>query len=108
MPRTVDHIVATHHIARERVAAGQSVWARTVDLRGVYHSDTLDFAGRRDAVAARLRTTPWFKGADEHELDGVRDVVESLAAAEDQEEFNGWMDDLYDLADYDRVWIKTR
>lgn len=108
MPRTPDHIVATHQIARQRVDAGQPVWAHTVDLRDVFHSDTLSFTERRNAIVRILRATQWVKDADRAEMDGLFDIVVELAAAEDVEEFDGWWDELYDLADTDRVWIKTR
>lgn len=108
MPRTADHLVHTHKIARQRVAEGKPVWGRRIDLSHVFHNDRLTFEERRDAIAKRLKASPWYVNADVAEFDGVHDVVNEIGNAEDQEEFDGWWDELYDLADTDRVWIKTR
>jgi len=35
------------------------------------------------------------------------EIADGLAFADDTEEFDGWFDELYDMADYDRAWIKT-
>lgn len=109
MPRTADHIAAVHRIARARVKAGKPVWAEEVDLSAVFRNDTLAFVDWRDAVVQELKATRWYRNADPHDLDGVREIIEyHLAHAEDREEFDGWWDELYDHADYDRVWITTR
>jgi hypothetical protein len=108
MPRTADHIVATHQITRQRIADGLPVWGGSIDVSDVFHNDALTFEQRRDAIAKRLKVSPWYVNADVAEFDGVHDVVNDLADSEDQEEFNGWWDELYDLADIDRVHIRTR
>jgi alkylation response protein AidB-like acyl-CoA dehydrogenase len=107
MPRTADHIVATHRIARRRVAEGKSVWSRRIDVSDVFHSETLTFEERRNAIVKRLKNTGWYQQADPAEFDGVHDVINELGGAEDAEEFDGWWDELYDLADHDRVYIRT-
>lgn len=108
MPRTVDHIVHTHQIARQRIADGLPVWGGSIDVSDVFHNENMTFEQRRDAIAKRLKASPWYVNADPAEFDGVYDVVNDLADSEDQEEFNGWWDELYDLADHDRVYIRTR
>ena len=108
MPRTADHIVHTHKIARDRVAEGKPVWGRTISVAHLFHNDRLTFEERRDAIVKRLKASPWYTRADKAEFDGVYDTVHELAHAEDQTEFNGWWDELYDLADIDRVHIRTR
>lgn len=108
MPRTIDHLVHTHRLARQRAAEDKPVWGRRVDVSDLFHNTALTFTQRRDAIANRLKTNPWYKQADVAEFDGVHDVVNELGTAEDDEEFNGWWDELYDLADIDRVWITTR
>lgn len=108
MPRTPDHLVAVHQLAAERRKAGKPVWAETVDLSHVFHDEALTFEQRRDAIVARLKASRWFKNADPHRFDGVYEIInDHLAYAENQDEFNGWWDELYDHADYDRVWFKT-
>lgn len=108
MPRTIDHLVHTHQLARQRVAEGKPVWGRRIDVSDLFHNTALTFTQRRDAIVTRLKNTGWYIQADVAEFDGVYDTVHELANAEDAEEFNGWWDELYDLADIDRVYIKTR
>lgn len=108
MPRTIDHLVHTHQLARQRVAEGKPVWEREISVADLFHNDRLTFEQRRDAIANRLKDSPWYTSADKAEFDGVYDTVHELANAEDAEEFNGWWDELYVLADIDRVYIKTR
>ena len=108
MPRTVDHIVHTHQAARARVAEGKPVWDRRIDLSDVFHNDRMTFEERRDAIVRRLKANPWYTTADQIEFDGVYDVVNELGDAANTEEFDGWWDELYDLADTDRVNIRTR
>lgn len=102
MPRTVDHIVETHHIASARRAAGQPIWAHRIDISDVFHNEAMTFEQRRDAVATRIQHTAWFKGSET-----VRDIIDELSDSTNGDEFDGPWDALYDVADYDRVWIKT-
>lgn len=109
MPRSVEHIVAIHQLAAERRQQGRPVWAETLDVSDVFHDDELSFEERRDAIVAVLKASRWYRKADQHAFDGVVDIVnDHLAYAENADEFDAWWDELYDLADYDRVWIKTR
>ncbi|TDP29838.1 hypothetical protein [Nocardia ignorata] len=109
MPRTVEHIVATHELAHERRRAGRPIWAEKVDLRDVFRNPDMTFIECRDAIVARLKRSRWFVEADPLECDGVHDIIAvHLAHAEDTDEWDGWWDELYDLADYARVWIGTR
>lgn len=109
MPRTVDHIVAVHDLATERRRAGKPVWAHEIDLSGVFHNDEMTFTQRRDAIVARLMTSSWYRESDPEVSGTVAEIIrDQLAYAEDTDEFDAWWDELYDDADYDRVWIKTR
>lgn len=108
MPRDIEHIVATHQIARERRNAGQPVWAHTLDLRDVYHSDALGFVGRRDAIVRRIKASRWYQDRDAAGFDEFGELVDDLARTEAQAEFNEFFDAVYDQADVDRVWIQTR
>jgi len=108
MPRTIEHIVDMHRIAQDRKAKGQPVWDRKVNLAGIFHNDTMTFTERRDAIVRVLRASAWLKErADRDACGGLGEIVDNLADAEDAEEFDGWWDELYDEADYDRVWIAT-
>lgn len=106
MPRTVEHLVEVHRLAWARVAAGLPSWERRLDVAGVFHDGALTFEQRRDAVVARIRASGWLDGRDM--FDGLVLAVEGLEGADDVDEFDGWWDEIYDYADYDRVWIVTR
>jgi hypothetical protein len=105
MPNTVEHKVEMHRLARERIAADKPVWAHKVNLRDVFHDDNLTFEQRRDAIVRRIRATTWFKQYDE--FDDLPMFVEELADAETKAAFNDVLDEIYDIADADRVWIAT-
>lgn len=107
MPRSVEHIVATHQLAVERRRLGKPVWAYTVDISRPWNDDSLSFKEKRDDIVGILKRSRWYKQADPDAWGGVREVVDDhLAYAEDVDEFDEWWDQLYDLADYDRAWIK--
>lgn len=106
MPRTVDHIVEIHQLARERVAAGKPVWAHKIDVSLYFHNDELSLEQKRDAIVTHIKASRWFKTADEDSE--LHSFVDELSDVDDVDWFNGMWDALYDLADYDRVWIKIR
>jgi len=100
MSRTVEHIVETHRIATARRDAGRPIWDLTVNLADVFHNDELSFEQRRDAIVQRLYGSGW-------NSDVVYTLVADLGAAEDAGEFDEIWDEIYDHADFDRVWITT-
>lgn len=106
MPDTVDHRVEMYRLAQERQKAGQPVWDRKISVRDVFRNEAMIFEQRRDAIVNRLRTSGWFAGRDM--FDELATAVEGLAGSDDAEEFDGWWDEIYDIADCDRVWIETR
>lgn len=109
MPRSVEHLVAVHALATQRRRQRKPVWAHQLDLSGVFHDDALTFEQRRDAIVAIIKASRWYRRADRNQLDGVVDIVDDhLAYAETADEFDDRWDELYDLAGYERVWIKTR
>lgn len=80
-------------------------WEYRVDLRGVFHSDA-PFPQRRDAIVARLRDSQWFQRTPPPSQ--LHTALNYLAAADTTADFNYWWNQLYYLADDDRVWIATR
>lgn len=103
MPATVEHKVEMFRLARERQTQGKPSWAHTIRIGHVWGNEDMTFIERRDAIVRILRASRWVKERDE--FDSLVEVVDNLAEAEDTEEFDGWWDELYDHADYDRVWI---
>ncbi|WP_329521081.1 hypothetical protein [Spirillospora sp. NBC_01491] len=108
MPDSVEHRVEMHRVAQQRKAAGQPIWDRKINLADVFHNEAMTFEQRRDAIVRTLRASRWVKEHSEQDaFGGLVEVVDNLAAAEDIGEFDGWLDELYDHADNDRVWINT-
>ncbi len=105
MPNTPDHKVAMHQLVTERKAAGRPVWDCKLRLGAIFHNEALTFEQRRDAIADRLRRSPWLKNSDEHAE--IRTLVDDLGDAVDADQFDTVWDAIYDEADLDRVWIDT-
>jgi hypothetical protein len=89
------------------------VWDNKIMLSDIFHSETMSFTEQRDAVVTRLRAMPLYQRRVEgsvvlKEHDRLVDVIESLAQSDDEEEFNSYMDDLYDWGDEGkRLWIEA-
>lgn len=105
MARSVEHIVAMHQLAEERRKAGKPVWAYKVDLSEVFHNDDIPFEDKRGRIATTIKASNWYR--DRADFSNLDEIADGLAFADDTEEFDGWFDELYDRADYDRAWIKT-
>ena len=82
-------------------------WKMTIDLSAVFHNDTMTFEERRDRIVEILRGSRWVKNTD-GALNDLPAVVDELAETVDVDEFDSVWDAIYDRADDDRVWIKTR
>jgi hypothetical protein len=50
-----------------------------------------------------IRASNWYRGQEEFST--LHNVVDELTDSTDSDEFNQWLDELYDLADYDRIWL---
>lgn len=105
MPRTVDHIVETHRLARARQDAGLPIWDRRINLKDVFRNEDMTFEQRRDVIVRRIKRSPWY--TEQEDYSHLHDVVIDLEEADDAEEFDSAWDEMYDLADIDRVWIAT-
>lgn len=105
--RTAEGIVHAHQLATERRRQGKPIWAGRLNVGDLFHNDDLTFIEKRDAIVARIKATRWYKDADPHQWEGLHDVVENLATEESPDDFDYWWDQLYDIADVDRIWIET-
>lgn len=101
MARTLDGIVAAHTAAAARRAAERPVWDETIQIKKYLNNDDLSFGQIRDRVAQALRASRWVTKGDET----LRMAVENLEEATDEDDFNAALDEVYDLADTDRVWL---
>lgn len=105
MPDTAEHRAEMHRIASERRAQGKPIWDRKIRLGDVFHNDALTFEQKRDTIVTRIRNSGWLKGRDE--FDELVLAVEELAESDNVNWFDSVWSLIYDIADYDRVWIDT-
>lgn len=77
-------------------------WQKTIDLVDVWNSTELSFAEKRDIVVERVRKSGWPN--ENSVLSGLLDQMTDL---DDVQEFDFLWDQVYDEADWDRVWIST-
>jgi hypothetical protein len=104
---TVEHKVAMYQLATGRRKAGLPVWAHTIDVSYVFHNDELSFEDKRAEIVAVIKRSRWYKDQDPATFDGLVDLVDNLET-DDADSFDYWWNEIYDIADYDRVWIKTQ
>ncbi len=79
-------------------------WQHTVKIGDVLNSDELTFEQRRDAIVARLQESSAMKDGRKGEV--LTDLVADLADADDEDEYDWFMEDIYDLADTDKfLWV---
>jgi hypothetical protein len=106
MPNTAEHRVEMARLARDRRAADRPVWDREIDLRGVFHNDSITSEARYNTIAGRLEASTWLRRKPAE--DDLHGLVRDLRTAPDAAGFNEVWDAIYDEADYDRVFIRTR
>jgi len=127
MTRTIDHIVATHKHASELRAQGKDIWPHQVNVRAIIQEKgdegPANIADKSQRIAKLLRASLPAKFFDITNPNGdydfcFMDALETLESyteeslAEDDksgidivEEFNGWLSEIYDWADRNRVWL---
>lgn len=125
MPRTIEGIVECHRAARALIEKGRSPWTHKVDIRSILardpvNEDPLHLMTISREIAAQLRAKLPARYFDITHEDYQRDLdeaVENMEDATDQtfkpcrdtpkpvEMLNGWIDEIYDWADANRVWL---
>jgi len=90
-------------------------WDATLSLKDFYHDDELSIAEKAEKVSNVIRAK--FANVLDNDKDNFDEDLDSLAAdfrrisAHDRvtaNHFDNIMSDLYDWADWNRVWIETR
>jgi len=106
MPDKADHRVEMFHLAQQRLCAGLPAWERRIRVGDIFHNEDLTFEQRRDAIVKRIRASGWIE-ASTYGFGDLDALVDELADARDADGFDEVWDAIYDIADYDRVWIET-
>jgi hypothetical protein len=99
-----EHRAAIHEVVVERKRQGKQHWELTIDVSDVFHDDV--FLVARDGVVQKIRESGWLSWYEEY--DELPQLVEELSETENGDEFDCVWDNIYDIADFDRVWIITR
>lgn len=109
MARTIESIGDSHHAAEERRAAGKPIWDRTLRIKHLLSKDSDDETARETArqIAAALKGSTWAREDKTRYGDAseVQYLVTRLRRTTTLKRLNALLDELYDLADADRVWI---
>ena len=100
--QSIEVLVEAQKLARERRKQGKPVWHISIDVSAYFDPD-VDFEDAQRGIVATLKSSSWYTD----DYTDLEDIVDQLENAEDEKEFDRWWVNLYDLADYDRVWIKT-
>jgi len=81
------------------------VWKLTIDLKAQWdaynYSGKATFVETRDQVVQKFRDSGW-------DAPDLMPLLDELKDTEDVVAFRYVFDEIYDLADADRVWIETR
>lgn len=115
---TAEHRVAMHRLAQERRGRGLPAWAFTVHgfRDALADRDAAGLIATRDRIVALLRGSRWFKAGTDDHADLV-EVLEELADVgnpdidwdgdyDAEAHLNAMLEQIYDLADAERVWLE--
>lgn len=119
MPRTIEGIVQAHRDAHALRAAGKPIWSKSIQIKDLFSDDEdpQTLATVATGIAARIRAAlpagTFDVTSDDYDqtLDEIVEDLESwtaegsAAAPDAQEDLNGRLDEIYDWADANRVWI---
>lgn len=125
MPRTIDHILATHQLAASLRKEGKPIWNKTIDIGSIIREkrdaspEQIADVGQR--IAKKLRSGLPANLLDETSDDYDEDIAtpieicENYTAGElanDRErgldilaDLNGQIEAIYDWADKHRIWL---
>ena len=110
MARTIESIMDAHHAASKLRAAGKPIWGKRVNVVLPYapSSDLGEVEANRQAWARALKASGWYKQSDDY-VKAAIDAIDEWRVEEESDvaEVNALLDEMYDLADSDRVWIGT-
>ena len=105
MPDTVENRVECFKAADELRKQGKPIWTYTLNFSDVFHNDNLEFEEKLERIVNIIKRSRWYLNQDGYSE--LHYLIDDLADSVDEDEFNEYWDNLYDLADYDRVWINT-
>ena len=104
MARTIESIMANHDAATALRKAGKPTWTfKVMGIRDILHDDSLDTEAKGKKIANTIRASRWGRSLEEG--DSLFSTLEDLEDTLGDEDFNYWLNEIYDMADADRAWI---
>jgi len=83
-------------------------WKQTVDIKALmreFKDDDSNFEEIKNKIANMLNTVSTEKFTDEYNINTWKQVVTKLKNAIDTDEFNSTLEEIYDIADDELVWL---
>lgn len=108
MPRTDESIVENYRVTRALCKQGKPIWRFEVHIRK-YLNGEYDAVPAGREIARTIRSSRWF--VDDSEIDELADFFDEIETDwvnyydNPTGRLNALLDELYDLADRERVWI---
>lgn len=88
-----------------------SNWNYKLDISDIFHNDDFDLSETSRTISDRIKRNKWYKDMEERYQEEMGEILEELVdagEAADNTWFNQVWSAIYDIADDDRTWIKTR
>ena len=104
MPDSAQHRADMHTLATNRRAVGKPVWESRVNIGGILHNEDLTFEAKRDRFVAAIKGSKWFS---ENASEDLAETIEEMEDTDTVEYFDQVLSVVYDLADYDRIWLNS-
>jgi len=83
-----------------------NTWLVTIDVADIWRNfQDNGFEQSVKAIIEKIKASRW-RSITPYP-DTFDELLACLEESRDLDEFNGWWNELYDLADSDRVWIST-
>ena len=97
MSRTIESIMASHDAATALRKASKPIWTyKVMGIRAIISDDSLDRNAKGQKIAKTIRASRWARSLEEG--DSLFIALEQLEDTLDDEDFNYWLDEIYDMA----------
>jgi hypothetical protein len=106
MPDTPDHRADMHRLVQERRGQGLPPWEKTkVRLKDFWNEEDMPFKEKRDRFVQRVKASGWLEKSEQAEE--LECLLGEIGDTETVDDFDWVLGLIYDIADYDRIWIET-
>lgn len=84
-------------------------WKHKLDLHDVFHREDWTLSEKTDIIIRRIKKASWYDEANYNRE--LEELLEELQDAADEDHLEWWDScwaGFYDIADADRIWVRTR